>query len=234
MNGQFYRLQVAAIHQETAAATSVEFDLPESLHEIFRWRSGQHVTLRFQLTGEDVRRPYSISSSPWTGELLRITVQRVVDGRVSNHIHDSITVGSEIDVMPPFGGFCLDPVATHHRTHYFFGAGSGITPLYSMLRSVLEAEPRSSACLLYGNRDEKNIIFKQALADLAVGHSERLSVVHTLSSRSLWSSFQAWTGRIDAGAVNRFIDQHPPYAQDADGLRQRRSRQRRLASHKFG
>ncbi len=214
MKTRFHRLRVAETRQETKAAISLYFEVPEALREIFRWRPGQHLTLRFHLGGEEVRRPYSISSSPFTGEPLRITVKRVPNGLVSNHINDSVSAGAEIEVTPPFGGFCLDPVANGYRTHYFFGAGSGITPLFSMLASVLHAEPYSSAYLIYGNTDVKNIIFKEPLAALSTSHPDRLAVVHTLSSPSLWSSFQAWSGRIDARIVGRFIEEYPPYAQD--------------------
>ena len=215
MSLRFHRLRVAEMRPETGAATSLMFEVPASLGDVFRWRPGQHLTLRFHLGGEEVRRSYSISSSPVTGEPLRITVKRVDGGLVSNHVNESVRAGDEIDVMPPYGSFCLDPVATGYRSHYFFGAGSGITPLFSMLTSVLHAEPRSAVFLIYGNKHEKSIIFKQALADLAVEHSDRLVLVHSLSSPSLWSSFSAWTGRVDERAVARFIDEHPPYAQDA-------------------
>lgn len=215
MKTRFHRLWVAETRQETAAATSVHFEVPEPLREVFRWRPGQHLTLRFQLGGEEVRRSYSISSSPFTSEAPRITVKRVPGGLVSNHINDSVKVGIEIEVMPPFGGFCLDPVASGHRTHYFFGAGSGITPLFSMLTSVLHAEPRSAAYLIYGNSDEKSILFNEELTALAASYPGRLAVVHTLSSPSIWSSFQAWNGRVDKQAISRFIEEHPPYAQDA-------------------
>ena len=210
----FHRLRVAETVRETARATSLLFDVPESLRENFRWRPGQHVTLRFDLDGEDLRRSYSISSSPFTGDPLRITVQRVEGGRISNYINDRVVAGTEIDVMPAFGSFCLDPVATGHRTHYFFGAGSGITPLYSMLTSVLKAEPRSAVRLLYGNHDAKSILFREPLEALQAAHPEALQVTHHLSSPSMWSWFEARRGRIDEQAVTRFLDENPPYAQN--------------------
>ena len=147
-------------------ARSVVFEVPTELTEIFAWKAGQHLTLCFELNGEEVRRSYSISSSPYSGDSLSITVKRVKDGLVSNYINDNVEVGDEIDVMPPFGGFYLEPGETKRRTHYFFGAGSGITPLFSMLHSVLCAETYSVAYLVYGNKDHKNIIFRDKFDQL--------------------------------------------------------------------
>ncbi|MGI9406032.1 MAG: FAD-binding oxidoreductase, partial [Hyphomicrobiaceae bacterium] len=139
----FHSLRVLNVISETDNAKSVRFDVPDSLRDKFLWRAGQHLTVRFMLNGQDVRRSYSISSSPISGEPLQITVKRLKDGLVSNHINDRIKPGDEIDVMAPFGGFCLDPGEKLRRTHYFFGAGSGITPLFAMLHSVLCGEPHS-------------------------------------------------------------------------------------------
>ena len=153
MNGDFCPLKVSATREEIRGqAKTVMFDLPKSLEKTFRWLPGQHLTLRFNLKGEEERRSYSISSSPFASEPLRITVKRVKGGLVSNHINDNVNVGDIIEVMPPFGGFYLDPGQTMRRTFYFFGAGSGITPLYAMLRSVIAVEPYSFAHLVLWQR----------------------------------------------------------------------------------
>jgi ring-1,2-phenylacetyl-CoA epoxidase subunit PaaE len=118
--------------------------------------------------------------------------------------------------MPPFGGFCLDPGEKERRTHYFFAAGSGITPIFSMIHSVLEAEPHSVAHLVYGNRNDKSIIFKDTLAELQEQHPESLTVCHVLSSPSMSSWFTPWrSGKIDKDVIGAFIGENPPYAQDA-------------------
>ncbi len=216
MSDQFHSLAVSEVHRETDDATSIVFELPEAFASRFRWRAGQHITLRFDLDGEEVRRTYSISDAPGPDSQLRITVKRVKDGLISNHINEQVRAGATIDVMPPFGSFCLDPDPAARRTCYFFAAGSGITPLYAMIRTVLEAEPHSVAHLIYGNRNADSIIFRDRLADLARTAPERLTIDHVLSSPSWWSSFDYWRrGRIDAQAVGAFIEAHPPYAQDA-------------------
>ena len=215
MSGEFHRLRVLETAAETQAATSVCFAVPPALREPFRWRAGQHITVRFRIDGVEARRSYSISESPATGNPLRITVKRVADGLVSNYINEHLAAGDIIDVMPPFGGFYLAPEPQGRRTYYFFGAGSGITPLYAMICSILAAEPHSVARLVYGNTNHRAIIFREALARLEAEPDGRLTVRHILSSPSWLSSFPYWRrGRIDAAAVAALITEHPPYAQD--------------------
>ena len=215
VRGEFHRLRVLETRAETENATTVSFDVPEPLRETFRWRAGQHITLRFHIDGEERRRSYSISETPFGDAPLRITVKRVRGGLVSNHINQNLATGQAIDVMPPFGGFCLDPDPRKRRTHYFFGAGSGVTPLYAMIRSVLVAEPHSTALVAYGNTDAESIIFRKALARLEAGSDGRLTVRHVLSSPIRTSRVRPWRhGRIGPQTVAEFIDHHPPYAQD--------------------
>lgn len=216
MSSQFHSLSV--LHTEDhigGFAKSVYFEVPERLKDIFRWRAGQHLSLRFKLNDVEVRRSYSISSSPLSGDPMRITVKRITGGLVSNHINDHIKSESNVDVMPPFGSFCLDADKNHRRTHYFFGAGSGITPLYSMLHSVISSEPHSVVHLLYGNKNEKKILFKEQLASLREINPQRISVSHVLSSPPLLSSDGYWRkGKIDGAAIESFINEYPPYAQN--------------------
>lgn len=215
VRGEFHRLRVLETRAETENATTVSFDVPAPLRETFRWRAGQHITLRFHIDGEERRRSYSISETPFGDAPLRITVKRVRGGLVSNHINQNLATGQAIDVMPPFGGFCLDPDPRKRRTHYFFGAGSGVTPLYAMIRSVLVAEPHSTALVAYGNTDAESIIFRKALARLEAGSDGRLTVRHVLSSPIRTSRVRPWRhGRIGPQTVAEFIDHHPPYAQD--------------------
>ncbi len=215
MKPPFYPLTVQATQQETKEATTVMFAVPTEWQPIFQWRAGQHLTLRCFLNGEELRRAYSISASPFSGDPLRITVKRVKGGRVSTYINDQLKPGATLEVMPPFGGFQLDPEANKRRTHYFFGAGSGVTPLFAMLHSVLLAEPYSDVRFAYGNIDAKHIIFQQALAQLCAEYGQRLSIAHILSAPALWSNHSYWRkGRLDQAASAAFINAHPPYAQD--------------------
>jgi len=216
MSPHFHTLTVSDIQKEMKGVTSVLFTVPNELKDSFNWRSGQHLTLRITLKGEEYRRSYSISSSPFSDDPLRITVKHVKGGTVSKYINEKLTIGDQLEIMPPLGQFCLDPASTLRRTHYLFGAGSGITPLFSMLQSALLAEPYSRLHLLYGNTNGDNIIFKQQLAQLQEHYRDRLSVSHVLSKPSIWSSQGYWRkGRLNAEMVGEFINEHPPYAQDA-------------------
>ena len=216
MTADFHTLRVRETREEIGGrAKSITLDVPVDLKETFAWRPGQHVTVRFGLNGEDIRRSYSISSSPFSDDGLRITVKRVKDGLVSNHINDTVDAGDTLDVMSPFGGFCLDPGDTQRRTYYFFGAGSGITPIYAMLQSALIAEPHSVSHLVYGNIDAERILFRNDLELMQAAFENRFTVSHVLSDASFWSSFRPWrAGRIDKEVVAAAIDENPPYAQD--------------------
>jgi ring-1,2-phenylacetyl-CoA epoxidase subunit PaaE len=213
----FFPLRVCGTRVEPdGVAKTVMFDVPDHLMDIFAWRPGQHVSVRFNIDGEEHRRSYSISSSPYSGDPLRITVKWVKGGRVSNFINDTVQEGQTIDVMPPFGSFCLDPDETARRTHYFFGAGSGITPLFAMLNSVLTAEPHSVAHLVYGNTNAKSILLQHELSVLQQAHPERFTINHVFSKPGWWSSAEYWRqGTIDKAAIEALIAEYPPYAQDA-------------------
>ncbi|MEM7391112.1 MAG: ferredoxin--NADP reductase [Verrucomicrobiota bacterium] len=211
MSASFQTLKIRHTERETSDALSVYFETPG-----WTWKPGQHITLRRTIKGEEVRRCYSISSSPFTEDGLRITVKRVKGGRMSNHINDHVEPDGMIDVMPPSGGFHREPDERARRTAYFFGAGSGVTPLFSMIQSLLIREPNSFASLLVGNRRSKDILFRDTLAALQAKHPDRFTVRHTLS-RPGWSvKLTDWVkGRVDEERVQAFIHDAPPYAQDA-------------------
>ena len=193
MNRGLFSLRVLETRDEAdRAAKTVMFDVPEPLAETFAWWAGQHLSLRLDLDGNEERHSHFISASPFSGEPLRITVKQVKGGLVSNHINDNVKPGDLLDAMPPFGGFYLDPGEMKRRTHHFFSAGSGVTPLYAMIHSVLCAEPYSVCHLTLGNRDEKGIVFRQALEGHAAEHPDRLSLHHFLSDQSMWSGFRPW------------------------------------------
>lgn len=217
MSDGFYGLRVLDTRKELdGAAKTVTFDVPQPLSDLFRWRAGQHLSFRFSLNGQEVRRSYSISNSPHTPQPLQITVKRVRDGLVSNYINDDLAAGDTVEVMPPFGQFSLTPDRTARRTHYFFAAGSGITPIFAMLHSVLLAEPWSDVRLLYGNQNAESVLFREALATLEQDYAGRFALRHVLSKPSLWSGFAYWRrGRIDAYTIGDFLETLPPYAQDA-------------------
>ncbi len=221
MSTQFYKLTVEKITKETDDTVSLSFIIPEDLIDTFKYHHGQYLTLKFDINGESHRRAYSMSSAP-DDEHVTVTVKRVQDGTVSTYINDHIQSGSEIEVMPPQGRFFSPLKEENRKTYYLFGAGSGITPLMSIIKSILEKEPQSTVFLFYGNRSEESIIFKEKLHQLEKKYSGQLIVEHILSkpkkekASGLSSIFKkvsySWNGkigRIDTKTTKQFLDQNP-------------------------
>ena len=193
----FYALRVAGLRRETDDAISLAFDVPDALRGRFDWQPGQYLTLRTTLDGEDVRRSYSICSGPDDGEL-RVAVKRVDGGRFSAWAHDALATGHAIDVMPPEGRFTLPPGADG-RTVLAVAAGSGITPVLSIVKAVLAREPNSRVVLLYGSRATAAILFREELEALKDRFMARFSVVHVLSREQ--QDIPVLNGRLDGAKV---------------------------------
>ena len=183
MSVSFHTLTVAEVIDETADARSIRFDVPEELRETFRFRPGQHLTLMTRIGEEEVRRNYSLCVSPSEGQV-KVTVKRISGGAFSNWANDNLKPGDRIEVMPPHGSFTwdFDPAAANHYAG--FAGGSGITPVMSLLKTALEAEPDSRFTLFYGNRDSSSIIFLEELARLKNRYMDRLQVHHFLAEEA--------------------------------------------------
>lgn len=219
MPNQFHQLQVLAISNPIQAATTITFKVPPSLISSFKYHPGQHLVIKFIVNGTEARRSYSLNSNPFIDEALEITVKRVKGGLVSNYIGDHLKIGDELEVMIPQGRFYANIQEDAYKTYFLFAAGSGITPIISILKSVLIASPNSCVNLLYGNANQDTIIFKEELDELLNQFPERLQIVHTLSEPNLWSSWKQWDGekgRINGDAIERFITAHPPIAQSTE------------------
>ena len=175
---QYHSLKVAELIQETADACSVVFDIPADLAETFAYKPGQFLTLHVPLAEKPLPRCYSASSSPHLDEPMRVTIKRVVDGRASNWICDELKAGDSLEVAPPAGIFTPKSL---DGDFLLFAGGSGITPVLSILRSILEAG-QGRARLIYANRDERSVIFAEELARLSREHPNRLQVIHWLDS----------------------------------------------------
>ncbi|MCX5044738.1 ferredoxin--NADP reductase [Aldersonia sp. NBC_00410] len=172
----FVPLLVTDVIRETPDAVSVEFEVPPASRQRFRYSAGQFLTLSILIDGTEYRRCYSMSSTPSVGENLRVTVKRDRDGRVSNWINDNVTPGDRVHAAPPQGRFVLD---ASDREFVAFAGGSGITPVFSLLRSVLGKTTRS-ARLFYANRAESSVIFADALGSLSDRHAGRFELRHHL------------------------------------------------------
>jgi ring-1,2-phenylacetyl-CoA epoxidase subunit PaaE len=180
MSQSFHPLTIADVRRETPEAISIRFAVPDEMREDFAFTSGQYLTLRTELDGTEVRRSYSICSGMDEGEL-RVAIKRLDGGLFSSFANAKLKPGDTIDVMPPDGRFGLDPQEAAERTYAGFAAGSGITPVFSIIKTVLTREPRSHFVLFYGNRSSATIMFKDELDDLKDRFVDRLSVHHILS-----------------------------------------------------
>ncbi|HSH64993.1 MAG TPA: 2Fe-2S iron-sulfur cluster-binding protein [Bacteroidia bacterium] len=177
---KFNSLQVIDVVKETPDAVSVAFNVPDQLQKEYTFKQGQYLTLKVNVNGEELRRSYSICSSYYEKEL-RVAIKKVKDGRVSTHIFNNLKKGDVVEVMTPMGNFFTEMNPVNKKTYVLFAGGSGITPMFSILKTVLKDEPQSRIILLYGNNDEGSIIFKNKIEALATTHSDRLSIVHVLN-----------------------------------------------------
>lgn len=194
----FYKLAIKEIIRETADAVSILFNVPEELQSNYSFVAGQYVNLKVTLDGQEIRRAYSICSAPKSGEL-RIAVKSVKNGFFSKFANEKLAVGNVIEVGTPEGKFTFEPKTDRQKNYAAFVAGSGITPVFSILKSVLEEEPNSTFVLVYGNKSEKDTIFHNQLHDLQLQYVGRLFVQYVYSQST---ADNALLGRIDKSTVN--------------------------------
>lgn len=198
---RFYQLKVKEVRPETADCVSVAFEIPQELQESYRFAPGQYLTFRSNMNGGEIRRSYSICAGPSDNEL-RVAIKKVDGGKFSTYANDTLKAGDILDVMTPMGKF--SPKKTDSATkHYLaFAAGSGITPIMSIMKSVLETEPGSRFTLVYGNRNRNTIIFREQIEALKNLYMERLSVYHIMSRELM--DVPLFNGRIDAQKCTDF------------------------------
>src|SRR5688572_24664161 len=203
MAEHFHQLKVAEVVPETDDAMSIRFEVPYELQEAFRFKAGQHLTLRADIGGEEVRRNYSLCTAPFENDLM-VTVKRIAGGVFSNWVADRLKAGDVLDVMTPHGSFTtsFDPGAQRH--YVAFAGGSGITPIMSLVRTALAEEPRSRFTLFYGNRDSSSVIFLEALAALKDRHMGRLELFHFLDREE--GDVDLFNGMLDRARCDQAIE----------------------------
>ncbi len=194
----FYKLHINDVRRETPHAISVAFNVPEGLSDFYRFTAGQYVTLKLTLDGEEIRRAYSICSSPKSGEL-RIAIKSVAVGAFSTFANKNLRVGDVVEVGLPEGKFTFEPDASRSRNYVGFAAGSGITPVMAILQSVLESEPQSTFVLVYGNQTPGETIFYNQLHELQNQYTGRFFVYYVFSKEKADGQL---FGRIDKSVVN--------------------------------
>lgn len=195
MSTHFYPLIVKDIRKETADCVSVAFEVPEAQAALFQYQAGQYITLRTNINGAEIRRSYSICSSPLDGEL-RVAIKKVPNGTFSTYANEQLKKGDSIEVMSPNGRFFTALDAQQKKHYIAFAAGSGITPIMSLIKTTLQTEPQSSFTLVYGNKNRHSIIFKEALEALKNKYMQRFSLVHVLSREQADTPINS--GRINA------------------------------------
>ena len=195
----FHKLSIKNYIQETANAVSLIFDIPEHLKDNFSFKAGQYVTLKTTIEAKEIRRSYSICSSPNSGEL-KVAIKRVENGVFSTYAISHLKTGDVIEVHEPEGKFILEP--TRSTNYLGIVAGSGITPVLSMIKIVLQLEPSSSFTLIYGNKSSDETMFKTELDALSLAYDTRFNLEYVFSRQN---EEGALFGRIDEGHTNYFI-----------------------------
>jgi ring-1,2-phenylacetyl-CoA epoxidase subunit PaaE len=200
---RFYQLKVKEVRTETTDCVSVALDVPQDLVDTFRFAPGQYLTFRTNLGDAEVRRSYSICASPKDSEL-RVAIKKVEMGKFSTFANDKLKAGDVIEVMPPMGNFTPKKKDIASKHYLAFAAGSGITPIMSIMKTVLEEDSNSRFTLVYGNRNRNTIIFREAIEGLKNKYMQRLRVYHVLSREMM--DVPLFNGRIDANKCGEFCD----------------------------
>ena len=194
----FHKLSVKNIKRETDKAISVSFNLPENLKSTFTFKAGQYITLKTEIDGNEIRRDYSLCVSPKSGEL-KVAVKEVKDGTFSAYANNTLKVGDTIEIAPPKGRFTFEPNDSKTKNIALFAAGSGITPVLSIIKCALEEEVYSKVILIYGNKTRKDTMFLNELLELQHQYKERFSIQFVFSQQDEDDSI---FGRIEKSTVN--------------------------------
>ena len=214
MSVHFHPLKVAEIVPETAEANSIRFEIPPELRDQFAFKAGQHLTLRTTIGGEEIRRNYSLCTAPADSDWM-VTVKRIGGGLFSNWIGDQLKAGDTIEVMVPHGSFTTDFAPANRRHLVGIAGGSGITPVMSLIKTLLREEPESRFTLLYGNRDSSSVIFLETLAALKDKHLGRFEIYHFFDQEE--QDIDLFNGMLDRTRIEEAVVHLVPDARDVDG-----------------
>ena len=214
MSVHFHTLRVAEVVPETAEANSIRFEIPPELRDAFAFKAGQHLTLRATINDEEVRRNYSLCTAPAENDWM-VTVKRIGGGLFSNWVGDELKPGDMVEVMVPHGSFTTDFGPANDRHLVGVAGGSGITPVMSLIKTLLREEPASRFTLLYGNRDSSSVIFLEALAGLKDKHLGRLEIYHFLDAEE--QDIELFNGMLNRDRLEEAITALVPDAAVVDG-----------------
>jgi ring-1,2-phenylacetyl-CoA epoxidase subunit PaaE len=194
MASTFYPISVKAVEKTTTDCSIISFDIKEELKSLFQFKQGQYLTLKKDIKDEDVRRSYSLCSSPLDGEW-KVAIKKVEDGRFSTYANEELKAGDVLEVMPPNGKFFVEVNPEQTKNYVAFAAGSGITPIISIIKTHLELEPNSTFKLFYTNQAVSTIILKEELEGLKNKYLDRFEIFHFLTREE--RSAPLFNGRID-------------------------------------
>ncbi len=208
MTPKFHSLKISDIRKETEDTVSIAFEIPTDLRLDYSFKPGQYLTLKALIDGEDTRRSYSLCSAPHENEW-RVAVKQIENGKFSTYANKKLTIGQSLEVMTPTGNFHAVIENNNSKSYVLFAAGSGVTPIFSIAKTVLNEEPNSNITLFYGNKGFNSIIFREEIEALKNAFMDRLRVVHVLSRESLGNKIQK--GRIDSKKIEElykaFLDE---------------------------
>ncbi len=199
MHHEFIPVKITNVNNETSECVSVEFDIPDEVKKKLTFFAGQYLTLRTEIEGESVQRPYSLCSAPHE-DSYKVAIKKAEQGEFSNYANTHFKVGDTIDVMGPEGNFTLDLSRKNAKKYVFFAAGSGITPVISLIKSILHEEPKSSIVLFYGNKTYSSIIFYEELQDLKNDLQDRFQIHYFFTEEPMKD--QMYCGRLDVSKCN--------------------------------
>jgi len=205
---KFYPLTIADIHHETIDTIVVSLEIPTALQNEFKYVSGQYVTFKKVIQGNEVRRSYSICSSPYDNKnTISVAIKRIDNGLFSNYAYQHLKKGDVIETMTPTGNFTVEINSNNHKYYVGIALGSGITPIISILKSVLHNEEKSFFSLIYGSRNAENIIFKNELDELKSRYNNRFEIIHVFSRDKSGNSL--YEGRLDEMKFDAILQAHP-------------------------
>lgn len=202
MTPKFHSLKVLEVTKETEDAVSIAFEVPADLKDEYSYKSGQYLTLKAIVDGEELRRSYSLCSAPFENEW-RVAIKQVDKGKFSTFANTKLKSGDLMDVMTPMGNFAIETDPSKKGSYVLFAAGSGITPVLSIAKSILKNEPNSDVTLFYGNKGVNSVIFKEEIEGLKNQYMNRLRVIHIFSRENLGNKIQK--GRIDQEKANELF-----------------------------
>jgi ring-1,2-phenylacetyl-CoA epoxidase subunit PaaE len=204
---KFYTLKIAEIRRETADCVSIVFEMPAELRHVFTFRQGQYLTLRAHLDETEVRRSYSLCTAPQEGDL-RVAVKKVQGGIFSTFVNEKLRKGDVLEVAPPEGRFFPESLTLPPSSHgVFFAAGSGITPILSIIKTVLLTSSSTRVTLFYGNKNAQSVIFREEIEGLKNRYMGRIRVVYILSRERVDTAWQH--GRIDGSRMEQLVENIP-------------------------